>query len=255
MEGLLAQLPDLLTGIWWPFCRVFALLSTAPVVADTPVPVTIRVLLALVMAVILMPVAHPATSIEPISLQAVLVTFEQILIGSGIGFALQLTVAAMMVLGFLVSSQMGLSMAVMNDPVNGASSDQVSSLIYMVVVLVFFAVDGHLVLAGVVGASFHAYPVGTVPAAASLQVLAYQCAWIFSAALLLAIPVIFSALVVQIGFGLLNRAAPALNLYSLGFCAITVFGLLMLGYLLRFVPEHYIRLTDQVLEMLKSQFG
>jgi flagellar biosynthetic protein FliR len=254
MEIVLTQLPALLTAIWWPFCRTMAMFSAAPILGDAVVPVTVRLLLSLVLAVILMPTAQPAGSIEPLSLQAFVVTIEEVIIGFGLGFAFHLTIAAVMVLGYLISSQMGLSMAAMNDPLNGTPSDQISSLIYLLVVLVFFSVDGHLVLTGVVGASFHAYPVGGGVNLESLQALVYQVAWVFSAALLLAVPVVFSALVVQVGFGLLNRIAPALNLYSLGFSAVTLFGLVMLTYLVRFVPQHYLRMTNQVLEFLQVQF-
>jgi len=251
MEVVLSQLPALLTALWWPFCRVLAMFSAAPVIGENMVPVSVRVLLSLAFAVVLLPTSQPAVAIDPMSLAAVLATAEQAIIGFGIGLAFHLTIAVVMLLGFLISSQMGLSMAVMNDPMSGASSDVVSALLYMLCIFVFFSIDGHLVLAGVIGVSFHTWPVGGGVDLPTLQSVAYNVAWVFSAALLLAVPVIFSALVVQLGFGFLNRVAPALNLYSLGFSAVTVFGLYMLGHIVRSVPEHYIRMTSQVLEMLR----
>lgn len=252
MEVVLNQLPSLLTTLWWPFCRVLAMFSAAPVVGENMVPISVRVLLSLAFAVVLMPMSQPVAPVEPLSMHALVLTAEQAIIGFGIGLAFHLTMAIVMVLGFMVSSQMGLSMAVMNDPMSGASSDVVSALLYILFILVFFSIDGHLVLAGVVGASFHAWPVGGGVDLLTLQSIAYNVAWVFSAALLLAVPVIFSALVVQLGFGFLNRVAPALNLYALGFAVVTIFGLFMLGHLVRAVPEHYIRLTYQVLEMLRT---
>ncbi|HMN43162.1 MAG TPA: flagellar biosynthetic protein FliR [Povalibacter sp.] len=251
MELALQQLPSLLTMLWWPFCRVLGMFSAAPIIGENMVPVSVRVLLSLALAVVLMPTVAPV-AVEPLSMHALLLTAEQALIGFGIGLAFHLTVAIIMVLGFMVSSQMGLSMAVMNDPMSGTSSDVVSALLYVLCIFVFFSIDGHLVLAGVVGASFRAWPVGGGVDFVTLQSVAYNVAWVFSAALLLAIPVIFSALVVQLGFGFLNRVAPALNLYALGFSAVTVFGLYMLGHIVRSVPEHYVRMTRQVLEMLRQ---
>jgi flagellar biosynthetic protein FliR len=84
----------------------------------------------------------------------------------------------------------------------------------------------------------------------SLQTLAYNVAWVFSAALLLALPVVLSTFVVQMGLGLLNRVAPTLNLFSLGFAVVTLFGLFMLSQLLSFVPAHYLRMTERVLDMI-----
>jgi flagellar biosynthetic protein FliR len=240
-----------LQALWWPFSRVVATLAMAPILGEALVPVTVRILLSLVLAVVMLPVAQTAAAIDPFSLHGVLTAIEQVAIGGILGLALHLTMSAVMVLGFLVSSQIGLSMAVMNDPMNGASSDVISGLLSVLYIVAFFAIDGHLVLAGVIGASFKAWPVGAGLGALTLQTLALAVAWVFSAALLLAVPIIFSTIVVQIGFGFLNRAAPALNLFSLGFSVVTVFGLLMLLEIVRFLPEQYLRMTTQVLDLLQ----
>ncbi len=255
MEVLHQQLPALLSALWWPFCRIFAMFSSSPILGENTMPVTPRVLLSLVLGIVMMPLAAPAAAIDPLSVHALVATIEQLIIGFEIGLTFHLVMSVAEVLGFMVSSQMGLSMGVMNDPMNGNASDVVSGLLGVLYMLLFFSIDGHLVLAGVVGASFHAWPVGGTLELETLRSLAYHVAWIFSASLLLAVPVMFSALVVQIGFGFLNRVAPALNLYSLGFSAVTVFGLFMLGYLVRFVPDHYVRMTDQVLELLRRGMG
>lgn len=255
MELAFSQLVTTLHALWWPFCRVLAMFSAAPVLGEASVPVPVRVLLSLVMAVVLLPVAQPASYIDPFSLAGLVATVEQAVVGGVIGLAFHLTMSVILVLGYVVSSQMGLSMAVMNDPINGTSSDVVSSLLSIVCILVFFSVDGHLVLTGVMGASLRAWPVGTGWDALTLQTVAFNVAWVFSAAMLLAVPVVFAMFVVQIGFGFLNRVAPALNLYSLGFALVTLFGLFMLSEVLRFVPGHYLRMTERVLEMLQQQMA
>jgi flagellar biosynthetic protein FliR len=146
-------------------------------------------------------------------------------------------------------------MAQMNDPVNGQQSDVVSGLLGLVAILVFFAIDGHLVLVGVLGQSFRAWPVGGGYSGLLLHTVALNVGWVFSAAILLALPIVFSTLVVQIGFGFLNRVAPSLNLFSLGFSLTTIFGLMMLVQVVRFLPEHYLAMTNQVLDMLQTQMG
>ncbi|MBZ8142528.1 flagellar biosynthetic protein FliR [Rubrivivax gelatinosus] len=251
MEALYGQWLALVGQLWWPFCRVLAFFAATTILGDALVPVTLRVLLSLVLAVVLLPIAQPPQAIDPFSLAGVAATVEQALIGLVLGLAFQLVTAVLGTLGFLASSQIGLSMAVMNDPMNGESSDVVSSLLHVLGILVFFAVDGHLVVAGVAGASFKAWPVGGGLAGLSLQALPLAVAWVFSAALLLALPLVLSALVVQIGLGLLNRVSPALNLYSLGFAVVTGFGLLMLVALVRHLPEHYLNMLQRVLDLIE----
>jgi flagellar biosynthetic protein FliR len=244
-----------ISALWWPFCRVMALLSTAPVIGDALVPVPVRALLSVVLAFLMLPLTKGAVMPDPFSLAGVVVMVEQAVIGGVIGLALQLTMAVVNMLGFLVSSQVGFSMAQMNDPINGQQSDVISTLLGLVAILVFFAVDGHLVLAGVLGQSFRAWPVGAGYANLLLQTVALNVGWVFSAAILLALPIVFSTMVVQIGFGFLNRVAPSLNLFSLGFSLVTLFGLMMLVQVVRFIPEHYVQMTNQVLEMLQQQMG
>ncbi|MBB3120840.1 flagellar biosynthetic protein FliR [Pseudoduganella violacea] len=254
MEALLAQLLPWLNALWWPFVRVLAFLSAAPVLGEAMVPVTVRILVSLVLAVVMLPLTQGALSVDPLSLQAVAATLEQAVIGGVLGLAFHFTMSVILLLGFVVSSQMGLSLAVMNDPLNGQSSDVVSSLLLMMTIIIFFSVDGHLVLAGVIGASFQAWPVGAGwPGPLLLQTVAFNVAWIFSAAMLLAIPIVFATVVVQLGFGFLNRVAPTLNLFSLGFAVITMFGLLMLGQVVRSIPNHYVRMANQILDMIQVQ--
>jgi len=247
----------LLGALWWPFCRSMAMLATAPALGDAMVPMPVRVLLSVVLSFLLLPETHGAAMPDPFSLAGVVVMIEQAVIGGLIGLALQLTMAVMNMVGFLAASQVGFAMAQMNDPINGQQSDVISALLGLIALLVFFAIDGHLVLVGVLAQSFKAWPVGTAIGSTAgpmlMQAVALNVGWVLSAALLLSLPIVFSTLVVQFGLGFLNRVAPSLNLYSLGFSLVTLFGLTMLVQIVRFVPEHYVQMTNQVLEMLQQQ--
>lgn len=254
---LVSFLLPLIGALWWPFCRIMAMFAMAPAIGDGMVPMPVRALLALVLSFLMLPVTRDMPMPDPFSLAGVVAMFEQAVIGGVLGFALQFATAAISMLGFLASSQIGFAMAQMNDPVNGQQSDVISSLLALVAIFVFFAIDGHLVLASVLGQSFKAWPVGQGHGLGlgplMLQTVALNLGWVFAAAMLLALPIVFSTMVVQIGFGFLNRVAPSLNLFSLGFSLVTIFGLLMMVQLVRFIPEHYIALTNQVLEMLGQQ--
>jgi flagellar biosynthesis protein FliR len=249
-NGLYPLLLGLLQQMWWPFVRVMALLAFAPVLADGMVPMRVRVLLALTLALVLMPATGPAVQVALFSGGGLALTLEQVAIGAVIGLALQLVTASLAVLGYLLSSQTGLAMALLNDPVNGSSSDVLSVLLGLLGILVFFSIDGHLLVVGVLAASFKAWPVGGGLQALTLQTLAYNVGWIFAAAFLLATPVVFSAWLVQLGFGFLARISPSLNLFSLGFSVVTLFGLLMLAFLLRHLPGHYIAMTQRSLDLI-----
>jgi len=250
---LFGFLLPLIGALWWPFCRIMAMMATAPVLGDGAIPMPVRALLAVVLSFLMLPLTTRGLTPDPFSLSGVVAMLEQAVIGGVLGLALQFAMAAVTMLGFLASSQIGFSMAQMNDPINGQVSDVISGLMSLVAMLVFFAIDGHLVLVAVLGQSFHAWPVGAGFQPMLLEAVALNVGWVFSAAVLLALPIVFSTIVVQMGFGFLNRVAPSLNLFSLGFSLVTIFGLMMLVQLVRFIPEHYTAMTNQVLEMLTAQ--
>ncbi len=253
MEQVVRELQPLIAAIVWPFCRILAALMSAPVLGEALVPMRARVMLALALAVVAMPAIPATPPIEPLSLQGVVTMAEQILIGGMLGFVFHLVLSALMIFGATVSAQMGLSMAQINDPVNGQASDAVSSLMYIVFILLFFAADGHLVLAHILVRSFQVWPAGSLSFdAAALKRLAFALTWMFPAALALALPVVFATMVLQIGLGFLNRAAPTLNLFSLGFSITTVFGLLLLVLLMPSLPDHYNRMMIHVLDLLDT---
>ncbi|MGC1548514.1 MAG: flagellar biosynthetic protein FliR [Rhodanobacter sp.] len=251
MEGILEELQPLIAAVLWPFCRIMAALASAPALGEMMVPMKVRALAALALAVVMQPGMPEIAPVDPISFRGMGVMAEQILIGGMLGYLFHLILSALMVLGTVVSSQMGLSMAQMNDPVSGTSSDAISSLLHVLFILLFFAVDGHLVLTQVLARSFHVWPVGSFGFdLEALKRLAFAVGWIFSVALMLALPVIFATMVVQVGMGFLNRVAPTLNLFALGFSITTVFGLLLLVLLIPSLPEHFSRMMTHVLDLL-----
>jgi len=248
MELVLTKLMPFASAILWPFCRIAAAFAAAPILGDMAVPVRIRILAALALALVVQPGIPAAPAIDPLSAQGVVAVVEQVLIGGLLGFLFHLVLSALQIFGTVVSSQMGLSMAQINDPLSGATTDVLSGVMYVLFILLFFSVDGHLVLTHVLARSFAVWPVGSFAFELNaVKHLLYAVGWMFSAALALALPVMFATLVVQIGMGLLNRAAPQLNLFSLGFSITTLFGLLLVTLLLPSMPDHYSRMVSHVL--------
>ena len=253
MEAVLRELQTLYLGLLWPFVRIAATLASAPVLGEMMMPLRARLLVALILAVAVQPALPDLPAISPFSLLGVMTVFEQVMLGGLIGLVFHLVLSVMLLFGALASSQMGLSMAALNDPMNGTSSDAISALMYVVFVLLFFSSGGHLVLTQVLARSFHVWPVGSFwfDAAALLR-LALGVGWIFAAALMLALPLAFAALAVQLGAGMLNRVAPPLNLFALGFSITIMFGLLLVSLLVPSLPDHFMRMLTHVVGLLDS---
>ena len=59
-------------------------------------------------------------------------------------------------------------------------------------------------------------------------------------------------LMVNLTFGVMNRTAPSLNIFSLGFPMTLLLGLLTMGLSISGVPSRYLDLVIHVLEQLRA---
>ena len=251
------QYLQLLLGYWWPFCRIMAVFMLAPLFSQKSLPTRVNILLALLLTMTLAGALPKPPAIDPLSLQGILITVEQIAFGLLLGLALQLVFVVFTLVGGVVSIQLGLSMAVVNDPVNGVSSSPILYQLYFILLIfLFLAIDGHLVTVSVLYQSFVHWPVGAGLHYDGFATMLRAFSWVFSAAALIAVPLVFCMTLVQFCFGLLNRISPAMNLFSLGFPMAIVSGLLLIHFTLPNLSESYLHLTRQLLDnislMLRS---
>ena len=143
------QLMDLALGLWFPFVRIMAFLRYVPVLDNSALTVRVRIILSLALAIIITPlIPHPVPH-DLISLNSLILTVEQILWGMLFGLMFQFLFLALQLAGQILSFNMGMSMAVMNDPSSGASTTVLAELINVYAILLFFAMDGHLLLVSV----------------------------------------------------------------------------------------------------------
>ncbi|WP_312816202.1 flagellar biosynthetic protein FliR [Atlantibacter subterraneus] len=246
------QYSHLVLALWYPFVRMLAFIHFAPIFDNPAMNVRIRIIVALGLSIVITPMIDVPVPEGLLSLHMVLLTVEQIVWGMLFGLMTQFIFLALQLAGQILSFNMGMSMAVMNDPASGASTTVLSEFIYIYAALLFFAMDGHLLLVSILYKGFIYWPVGSALNEQSLRSVALAFGWVLSAATLLAMPTTFIMLVVQMGFGFLNRVSPALNLFSLGFPVNMLAGLCCFAALLYSLPDHYLHLANFVLHQLDS---
>ncbi|EMJ3696695.1 flagellar biosynthetic protein FliR, partial [Pseudomonas aeruginosa] len=105
-----AQIGGWIASFVLPLFRVAALLMTMPVIGTQMVlvPVRVRLYLALGVCVVLVPNLPPMPQVDALSMKAMLLIGEQILVGALLGFSLQLLFHAFVIAGQIISMQMGL---------------------------------------------------------------------------------------------------------------------------------------------------
>lgn len=243
-----AEMHAWLVLFFFPLARILGVLAAAPPFSNPALPMRIRLLLGLALAVAVSPAVQPAPAIDPASALGLLVFAQQVLIGLAIGFSMRLVFSAIDLAGETISLQMGLGFASSYDPQTAGQTAVVSEFLGLLATLVFLSINGHLMIVATLAGTFQALPIGSVPAAGSWWALASSAAIIFSAGLLLALPIVVALLITNIALAVLSRAAPQLNLMAigfpltigLGFAALAV-GLSQLGAPLQELFEHGLR--------------
>ncbi|MBC3345720.1 MULTISPECIES: flagellar biosynthetic protein FliR [Pseudomonas] len=235
-----------------PLFRVTALLMSMPVFGTTLVPTRVRLYFALAITVVIAPGLPPMPPVNALDLSALMLVAEQILIGVLMGFSLQLFFQAFVVAGQIISIQMGMAFASMIDPTNGVNSAVIGQFLTMLVTLLFLAMNGHLVVFEVLTESFTTLPVGSAMLVNHFWDIAGKLGWVLGAAMVLVLPAITALLVVNIAFGVMTRAAPQLNIFSIGFPLTLVLGLVIFWISLGDILNQYQPLATQALQLLRD---
>lgn len=245
-----AQLDLWMAAFLFPLARVLGLVAASPLFNNRAFPARIRLGLGAAMTVALIP-ALPPSGLTVGSWAGMLALVQQMLIGIALGFSMRIVFTAIDLAGELIGLQMGLGFAMFYDPDNAAQSPVIAEFLGLLAMLIFLSINGHLMMLAVLGNSFEWWPVGAdLFPANGWAAIARWGGTVFSAGVMLALPVIAALLVVNIALAVLTRAAPALNLFAIGFPVTLIAGFVMLLLSLPFMAPSLERLFDYGLRTL-----
>jgi flagellar biosynthetic protein FliR len=227
MNTSLIDILDKFLVVIWPMLRLSAFLAFTSIFSIRAVNMRIRIALAFAMAFIVSQQIE-IPKIDPVTADGLMEISRQILIGLTMGLVFQVASAAMVVAGQAMSGSMGLSMANMVDP-NMGSVPVLSQFFNIMGTLVFLGMGGHLIVFGLVMESFILIPIGQE--FFSQDMLGKMINWsamMFLGALLIALPVMMTLLFINVGLGFVARAAPSLNIFTVGFPALILMGFIVM---------------------------
>lgn len=250
-----AELMSWIGIVWWPFVRISALLWAMPAFDNPAVPPRARILLAFFLSFLAGPLLPAMPAVDPFSLNAVLLTIEQLLFGVMLGLALRMLFEVLAMVGIILSMQMGLAMAMMMDPGSGDNVSLVSQLFWVMTILLFLGLNGHLITLSIMVDSFTLWPVGASLYQLNFGSIISLFGWIFAAALLIALPAVVAMLLVNLTFGVASRAAPSLNLFVLGFPMTLLLGFIAVFLTLTQMGTAFSELTVFVLQAMRQFMG
>ena len=254
MNFLVSEIVEYFYAFLLPFARLSAFTLAVPIFSLEAFNLRFRILFAAILSFFAMEFTNfNAQEVDTISLIWLVIT--QIFIGLFAGFSLQIVSGAVAVGGQAISNSMGLSMANMMDP-NLGNVPIIAQFLIILSSFIFLAVDGHLILVQLLIQSFESFPIGQALTLNSVyEIFISWTPLMFMGGLVLALPLMISVLLVNAGLGMITRAAPSLNIISVGFPAILLAGFFLLMFSMPGVMQRIGRFWDSGFDLLANIFG
>jgi flagellar biosynthetic protein FliR len=250
-----AELNTWIVAFFFPLARILALLAAAPPYNNTALTARNRLIIGLAIAIAITPALPRIPVVEPASGMGLLILAQQLLIGFAMGFSLRLVFSAIDLAGNMIATQMGLGFATLYDPQNTGQTPVLSEFIGLLALLVFMAINGHLMVIATLMQSFTAIPISAnALGSASWLNLANAGVVVFSSGLLLSLPIVAALLITNVALGVLSRAAPQLNLFAVGFPVTLALGFGLLIVSMSYLGAPLQRLFEHGLQSMLGYF-
>jgi flagellar biosynthetic protein FliR len=232
---------------------VAAIFMAAPVIGIRQIPIRFRIFLAALITWAVQPLLPDVPVLNALSAEAFLIILQQVAIGVMMGFLLQLAFGALILGGQVMAYSMGLGFAHMMDPANGVQVPVVSQYYLILAMLAFLLSNMHLVLIAAVADSFVVMPVAVdgITRAGIWELVAWGSR-MFATGVLMAMPVIIALLLINIGMGVVSRAAPQLNIFAVGFPVTLTMGFVLMWMTLPHVLSGFQDVLDEVFNLIAT---
>lgn len=232
------------------FLRVSALIFSSPVFGRRNLPNQFKICLSIVLAYIAFTAAPSLRLISYNSiLEYVLLCVKELLFGLVLGYVTTLFFAIAQVAGHVIDMQMGFGMVNIFDVQSNISVPVTGNFLYTIMMLAFFAVNGHQQLVYIILKTFSNIPPGKVALSASLGITALEVfALSFAMALNVAMPIVASGFLGEAIMGVIVRTTPQMNVFVVG---IPLKILLGFAALLLILPV-YVSFTDGLFQKMFS---
>src|SRR3990167_6689864 len=228
-----ADIMALVSPVFWPFLRVLAVFSSAPIFSARSVPVRSRVALAFLIAVCAQAGLPEQPVVALTDPNAFAVVLQQVVVGVAIGLAVRIVFASVELAGEIIGLQMGLNHAGFFDPSTNQQTSAVGRFFGNTTMLLFVVLNGHIMVLQAVVSSFETFPVGASAFESINRLRLHELgAVVFRYGLWIALPMIGMLLFINIVLGFVSRIAPQMNAFAIGFPITLSAGMLGIAFTL-----------------------
>lgn len=248
-----AQVNAWIAAFFWPFFRILALVATSPFFGARGIPASAKIGFAFALTVVIAPLLDPMPAVQPASAFGLYIMAQQLMIGFAMGLAIRIIFSAMEMAGHIMGLQMGLGFATFFDPQNSAQIPVMGQFMGIVAMLLFLAVNGHLLVISALVESFQVMPISIHPLSSEgWKTLVFWGGEIFRAGVWISLPVVAVLMMVNVALAILTRAAPQLNIFAVGFPLTLAVGFVVISLLMNYLlPIFSSMIETAVMTMMK----
>ena len=204
--------------------RVGAFLVASPFFGSRMVPLTVRIVFSVALGVGLVNQLNFPDLATMMGPKLVPIIFQELFVGLACGLVLSICFASVILAGEKIAATSGLAFAAQIDPVSGAQSPVISQIFQLFLLILFFSLNGHLIVFELIYKSFNIVPIGSFYNFSEVIEKAISSSnTIYSNAVIIVLPIVSILFFMNLGIGFITKSAPQLNLFSFGF-PLTILG-------------------------------
>ncbi len=186
----------------------------------------------------------------------ILLIFKELAIGFLIGYVATLAFGAFVMAGELISTDMGLTMAELVDPLFGDNISPISQILQIVALILFFVMNGHHWLINALVLSYKTVPITEfIEVGVSTSKIMHLFNGIFVAAIKIAAPIMIILGLIVVVSGFLARSTPEINIFLIIFPLKILIGFLLLAITFPFITRAIGYLLDLLRKDMFSMVG
>lgn len=209
--------------------RIAPLFVLGPVFGSKLIPSRARGTCAVALSFCLAPIVAADTRVPRGVPELVMALAGEVLVGLAFAFALSVLFQAVQAAGAIIDTLIGFSYGSLVDPVTGTQASVISNAYGLFAAVVFLAIGGDAWVIEGLTRTYDVLPAGQLPDLAGLSTGAKDAfTGIFLSALQVAGPVLVAIVLTDVALGIVTRAVPQLNVFSIGFPFKIAAGMLVL---------------------------
>jgi flagellar biosynthesis protein FliR len=234
MHADISLLPALAATFMLVLARVSAMVMLLPGLGESNIPVRIKIAIAVLLTLIILPLHRSAYQIDLQSMNPLLVMMvHEIIVGVVLGATARVTLSALQVGGAVIAQQMGLGFVTSIDPTQGQQGVLIGNFLTMLGVTLLFATDSHYLVIAALNDSYAIFSPGELTPSGDIAALATRAfAAAFKIGIQLSAPFLVFGLVFNIGLGVLARLMPQMQVYFVGVPLSILIGFLIFSLVL-----------------------